>query len=80
MDVIKDEGLFTLDNGFRKYGHYHKDRIPVIITMKRKKEMWENKLSDWNINNPIILELEELAKHDKFPKNRGLRHEKVCCV
>jgi len=75
MDVIRNEGLFTLENGYRKFGHYHKGRIPIIIIWNKKKELWEQQLKNWLHHNPVVVKLEEISQNSDFPHELGKRHD-----
>ena len=74
LDVKRDEGLFTLPNGYRKYPTYYPERIPVIIVSDRKKELWEFMLKKWLYLNPLLVSLEDMSLNPEFPKRPGARH------
>ena len=74
LDVIRDEGLFTLRNGHLKYSSYHKGRKAIIILAKRKMTMWINHIDKWQDLEPVVYYLEDMMKKPGFPHEMGARH------
>ena len=76
FDVSRDEGLFSLGNGSAKFNKY-KDSIPIIIFSPGKipPEKFREMLKPWLKWNPLIFDLDDMARNPNFPHELGRRHE-----